>query len=408
MKFNTRLLHGREVNRYAFGGTQPAVAQSSAFACKDGEELEKIFNSKAPGFAYTRVSNPTVDAFERRVCELEGGMVAVACASGMAAVTTAILNTVSAGDELIAPRVLFGGTLEFFEELKNFGITVREVPELTAENIKAVFTDKTRAVFGEIVSNTYLDVVDVKAVADLAHAHGVPLIVDATTVTPYILRPIELGADIVVHSTSKYINGSGNSISGIIIDSGRFKWDFDRFRGLAPYRKLQRFAYVARLRGSLFRNLGGCLAPFNAFLNVMGMETLGLRMERICKNARALAEALDKLEGISVNYPGLESSPYYAIVRKQQQGNGGGILTIRAGSRERALKLMNALKYASLASNIGDLRTLVINVRPTIFRSLTDEDAAAVGVYDDTLRVSVGIEDPEDLIEDFTAAVKAL
>lgn len=404
MEFNTLLLRGKEVNRYAFGGTQPCISQSSTYAYQSAEDLEKVFNNRLPGFAYTRVSNPTVDAFERRVNELEGGLAALACSSGMAAVSTTLLNLLCSGDEIISSNALFGGTLEFFRELEKFGITTHLVDRMDVDSVAPLINDKTRVIFTEIVFNTSLDVVDVKALAELAHSHAIPLVVDATTVTPFILRPFTLGADIVVHSSSKYITGSGNAISGIIVDSGRFNWDFERFKALADYRKFQRYAFIARLRSSLWRNLGGCLSPFNAYLNVVGLETLGLRMERICHNAQALAQALEGADGLKVTYPGLSSSPYYELVQRQFNGLGGGIINLRAGSRERAFALMNKLKYASLATNIGDLRTLVIYPLTTIYQHIDPKSCARVGVYDDTLRISVGIEDERDLIADFSQA----
>ena len=214
------------------------------------------------------------------------------------------------------------------------------------------------------------------------------------------------GADIVIHSSSKYINGSGNAISGIIVDGGKFQWDKERYPAMKEYSKYGKFAYTARLRNDVWRNMGGCLAPMNAYLNILGLETLGIRMKALCNNALTLAKALEKLPGITVNYPGLESSPYKTLVDEQFGGLGGAILTIRAGSRENAFKLINSLKYALIATNIGDLRTLVIHPASTIYLHSTQEEQEHAGVYDDTIRISVGLEDVEDLIEDFTQAVK--
>lgn len=409
MEFNTKILHGKSVKRYPDGATIPPIAQVSAFSYDTAEDVEKIFNNRAPGYAYTRISNPTVDAFERRVCELEGGKAAVACASGMSAITLALMNILCAGDEVIAGSGLFGGTIDLFSDLKEFGITTKFVKHVTVEEIEPLVTDKTKVVFGEVIGNPALDVMDIKRVADFVHSRGIPLIVDSTTATPFIVRPFEYGADIIIHSSSKYINGGGNSISGIIIDSGAFNWDYTRYRGLEKYKMYGDFAYIAKLRNGIWRNMGGCLAPMNAFMNLVGMETLGLRMERICQNARTVAEALDKIDGVSVNYPALPGNPYEALVKEQLGGLGGGIITIRAGSKERAYRLMNALHYALNATNIGDSRTLVIHPASTIYIHSKKEQVEAAGVYDDTIRVSVGIEDTEDLVEDFTkAAFQAL
>lgn len=408
MDFNTKLLHGKAVQRYQDGATVPPITQVSAFSYETAEQVEKIFNNKAPGYAYTRISNPSVDAFERRICELENGKGAVACSSGMSAVTLSLLNILSEGDEIIAGSGLFGGTIDLFEDLEAFGITTKFVKHVTVEEIAPLVTEQTKVVFGEVIGNPALDVMDIKAVADFVHRKGIPLIVDSTTATPYLVRPFEYGADIVVHSSSKYINGGGNSISGVIIDSGTFKWDFTRYKGLEKYKKFGDFAYLAKLRNGIWRNMGGCLAPMNAFLNVVGMETMGLRMERICQNAFALSKAINELDGVSANYPLLSGNPYEELTLRQMNGLGGGILTIRAGSKESAYKIMNSLKYALNATNIGDARTLVIHPASTIYTHNTKEQMEAAGVYEDTIRVSVGIEDTKDLIEDFTSAIQNL
>lgn len=405
MEFTTKLLHGKSAKNFPNGATLPPISQVSAFSYESAEELEKVFSNKAPGFAYTRIGNPTVDAFERRICELEGGLAATACSSGMAAVTAALLNILQSGDEIIAGSGLFGGTIDLFHDLEAFGITARFVRHMTAEEIKEQITDKTKAIFGEVIGNPGLDVMDVESVAELAHSKGIPLIADSTTATPYLLNPLSHGADIVIHSSSKYINGSGNSVSGVIVDGGKFKWDFDKYPTLAKYKKFGNFAFSAALRNGIWRNMGGCLAPMNAYLNLIGIETLALRMDRICSNALALAETLEKTDGVSVNYPALESSPYHDLVQKQLGGKGGGIVTLRAGSKEAAFKLINSLKYALNATNIGDTKTLVIHPASTIYLHSTEEQKINAGVYDDTIRISVGIEDAADLIEDFTEAI---
>lgn len=408
MEFNTRLLHGGFGTDKTTGATLAPVYQVSAFAQESAEKLEAVFNNRAPGFAYTRISNPTVASFETRMNALEKGIGAVACSSGMAAVTMSLLNILESGDEVIAGAGLFGGTIDLFGDLKAFGITTRFVEHVTVEEISANITDRTKAVFAELIGNPGLEIVDIRAVSALCHEHGIPLILDSTTATPYLIRPFEFGADIVVHSTSKYINGGGNSISGVIIDSGKFKWDFDRYKGLAEYKKLGALAYLAKLRSGIWRNFGACLAPMNAFMNSVGMETLGLRMERCCENSLALAEFFRDCDGIEPNYPALDDNPYYELCKEQLGGKGGAILTIRAGSMERAFRLINALKLATNATNIGDVRTLVIHPSSTIYAHGSEEQKRHAGVFEDTIRISVGIEDKEDLIADFKQAVECL
>lgn len=406
--FDTRLLHGSGVPLYGNGATLPEISQSSAFAYDSPEKLEQVFAGRVPGFAYTRIGNPTVAAFEQRVNALEGGVGAVACASGMAAVTAALLNVLRAGDELVAANGLFGGTLNLLRELENYGITTRYVEDLTPDQIAPVLNEHTRAVFGELISNPALRVLDLPVLADFVHSRGLPLFVDSTTATPYLAAPLSLGADVVIHSSSKYINGSGDAVSGVIVDGGSFRWDPIRYPGLESYRKFGRFAYLSKLRNGLWQELGGCLAPMNAYLNVLGLETLGLRMERICSNAQALAAALSQIEGMQVAYPTLPGNPSYELVQRQFGGRGGGILTLRAGSREKAYSFIRSLKYARIATNIGDVRTLVIHPASTIYLHSTAEAMHAAGVYEDTIRVSVGIESAADLIADFTAAARSL
>lgn len=408
MEFSTKLLHGKSVKRFQDGATLPPITQVSAFSYESAEDLEKVFANKAPGFAYTRIGNPTVDAFEKRICELEGGLAATACSSGMSAITATLLNILQSGDEIIAGAGLFGGTIDLFRDLEAFGIKTKFVAHVSVSEIEDLISDKTKAIFGEVIGNPGLDVMDIQAVSKLAHENRIPLIVDATTATPYLINSIRYGADIVIHSSSKYINGSGNSVSGIIIDSGKFIWDPEKFPTLAKYKKFGNFAFSAGLRNGIWRNTGGCLAPMNAYLNIIGLETLGLRMQRICDNALALSKALKEIVGVSVNYPGLENNPYYPLVHSQLGGKGGGIVTLRVGSKERAYKLMNSLKYALKATNIGDTKTLVIHPASTIYLHSTEDERMGAGVYEDTLRISVGIEDAVDLIEDFTEAIKGL
>lgn len=408
VKFNTALLHQGFDGDAKTGSTLTPIYQVSAFAQESPERLEKVFRNQAPGFAYTRIGNPSVDSFEKRMAAMEGGIGAIACSSGMAAVTMALLNILEVGDEIIASSGLFGGTIDLFGDLARFGIVTRLVPHMTVDEVEAVITDRTKVVFAELIGNPGLEIVDIERIAQLAHDHGIPFLLDCTTATPYLVRSFDYGADIVIHSTSKYINGSGDAISGVIVDSGQFPWDLERYPGMKEYRKFGKFAYLAKLRNGLWRNVGCCLSPVNAFLNSIGMETLGLRMERLCSNALGLAEYLDTIDGVTVNYPALPKHPEYPLVQKYLGGQGGAILTIRVGSKERAFQLMNHLRFAINATNIGDVRTLVIHPSSTIYVHSDQERQELCGVYDDLIRISVGIEDLEDIIDDFHQAIEQI
>jgi O-acetylhomoserine (thiol)-lyase len=409
MKFNTSILHAGVDRSERYGATLPPIYQSSAFEQESALGLERIFENKAPGYCYTRVGNPTVTSFENRITKLEGGIASVACASGMAALFNAIMNIVQSGDEIISSASLYGGTIDLFRDLEAFGVTTRYVENNNWTQIEEAFSEKTRLVFAETIGNPRLDVTDIQELAALAHSHGVPLIVDNTTATAYLIRPLSLGADIVVNSSSKYINGSSNSISGVLTDGGKFKWDPDKYPLLAEYRKFGPMAYTAKLRNGLFRNTGACLSPQNAYLNQIGMETLGLRMERQCANAFALAKFISECyPDITVNYPGLSESPWNAIAQKELENGFGAILTIRVGSRERAFALIDTLKIPYKLSNIGDTKTLVIHPASTISLHSTEQQREEAGVFDDLIRISVGIEDVEDLEADFTQAIEAL
>ncbi len=405
MKFNTQVLHGKGTTTYADGSTLPPISQAVEYQYDSAEDLDKVFHHRMMGFAYTRVANPTVSALEQRVNELEGGIGAYALASGMAAIAEAILNIAATGDEIIVGSGVYGGTIELFKDLAELGITARYVEPFDAEHIEPLLNDKTRAVFGELIGNPSLAVADIPAIAELVHAHQVPLILDVTTATPFLTKALQLGADILIHSTTKYIAGSGQAIGGIIVDGGKFKWDYDKFKPLARYRKYGQMSYMVRLRTGLGENVGACMAPMNAYLTVLGLQTLGLRMDRICSNAQKLAEALTDLPVSQVRYPGLSTSPDHNLVERDLGGRAGGIITFRAGSRERAFAIINALKCITKATSLGDVRTLVLHPASTIFMNTTTEENALAGVFDDTIRISVGIEDAEDLIEDFRQAI---
>lgn len=409
MRFNTGLLHAGRQGSYDKGATQVPVYQSSAFAQESAERLEKIFAGTAPGFCYTRVANPTVTAFEERMTWLESGRASIAAASGMAAIFNGVCGMLTAGDEIIATTGLYGGTMDLFRDLEAFDIHVNYVDNIDAATLEQAVSEHTKLIFAETIGNPKLNVLDIRKAAEAAHAHGLPLMIDNTAATAYLIRPIALGADFVINSTSKYVNGSSNSISGVLTDAGTFRFDPEKYPALAPYRKYGPMAYTAKLRETLYRNTGASLAPMNAYLNLLGMETLGLRMERICQTAYRLAEWFAQCKEVAtVNYPGLSDSPWHATAKEQFEQKGyGGLLTIRLGTKQRAYETANRLQYATEVSNIGDARTLVLHPDSTIFAHNTPEEKIAAGVYEDQLRISVGLEDAEDLIEDFARALQA-
>lgn len=408
--FNTKALHSVHQEGEFFGSTEVPVFQTSAFAQESAEDLERIFAGVKPGFAYSRLGNPTVNNFERRMAKLEGGISATATASGSAAVALSLLNVLQSGDEILAPTGLYGGTFDFFRDLEPLRITVKYLDDFTPEAVDAAITEKTRVVYGETIGNPKLNVLDIPALAEVVHRHGLPLFIDNTTATPYLVNPLSLGADIVVHSTSKYINSNGSAISGVIVDGGSYLWTEEKFPALSEHLKFRKGAFTSRLRNSTWRNFGATCAPVTAYLNINGLETLGLRMARISENALALAEFFRGRDDIlEVNYPGLSSSPYRSIVSGElHKGYAGGILTIRVGSKERAFRVMNRLQYAMKVSNIGDTKTLVLHPASTIFAHSAPEFRERAGVFEDLIRISVGIEDAEDLVADFAGALDAV
>ena len=399
MNFATELLHEIPPDKLT-GSTTSPIYQTAAYYQESAEQMESIFKGRKAGFVYTRVGNPTIAAFERRLAALEHGIGAVAFASGMSAISMAILNILEAGDEIVSSSGLFGGTGALFKDLESFGIKVRYAVESTSDNFSSLLTDKTKLIYVETIGNPKLDVVDIKTLAELAHSVGIPLFVDSTVTTPYLVRPLELGADVVIHSTSKMINGGGNSIGGVVICGSKIKWSSDKFPKLKEYEKFGAMGFLLRLRQRMLMNFGGCAAPLNIYLTSVGLDTLELRMERSCSNALTLAEFLNS-NGVQVNYLGLPDNPYHNLAKTQFNNHFGTMFTLKLGTKEAAFKLINHLKYALNVSNIGDSRTLVVHPASTIFLSATDQEKAQAGVTDDLVRVSVGLESPVDLLEDF-------
>lgn len=405
MRFTTRLLHDHFAPDTVTGATTQPIYQTSAYYQATAEDMEKIFAGRKPGFVYTRVSNPTIACFEQRINALEGGVGAVACASGMAAITQAVLNVVSSKDEIVASGGLYGGTSSIFRDLDSYGIRVRYTADSTIEAFAACLTDNSRLIYVETIGNPKLDVPDLAALAALAHEHQIPLFVDNTVTTPYLVQPLSLGADVVIHSTSKAINGNGNSIGGIVVSGGKFIWDPIRFPKFHDF-PFGSMSFIIRMRMRMTTDYGGCMAPFNAYLTGIGLDTLALRLDRICSNAQVLADFCAQQGGVTVNYPGLPDSPAHKLAEKQFGGYYGAMLTLKLGTKEKAFRFINELHYALNVSNIGDARTLVIHPWSTIFAHSGAVEKANAGVTEDLVRVSVGIEDPEDLLEDFGQALK--
>lgn len=409
LHFDSLLIHGG-MEAGPAGSTSVPIVQSSSFAYGSAEELEDVFRGRAVGQVYTRLGNPTTEALEKRLALLEGGGAALATASGMAAITTAVLTILRAGDEILSSSSLFGGTFSLFRDtLSNYGITVRFVDPLDLNGMRNAITERTRLLFVETIGNPKLDVPDIPALASIAHEAGLPLLVDATVTTPYLATGAQLDADIVVHSTSKYINGTGTTIGGVIVDRGVFNWNSPRFPHFEAFHKRYRqFAFTARARKLVHKDVGACAAPFNSYLLTEGLQTLALRMERHCSNALDLARFLDGHPKVAwVSYPGLPDSPQHGVATRLYGGRYGGLLTFGTGDKATAFKVINALRLAKNLANIGDAKTLVIHPASTICADYTTAEKQLMGVTEDLIRVSTGIEDPRDIVEDFRRALDA-
>lgn len=398
------------------------IYQTAAYAFDNTQHGADLFDLKVPGNIYTRIMNPTNDVLEQRIAALEGGIAALTLASGMAAITYAIQTVAESGDNIVSVNKLYGGTYNLFAHtFPKQGIEVRMAPHDDIDALAALIDDNTKAVFCESIGNPLGNIVDIKALADVAHAQGVPLIVDNTVATPVLLRPIELGADIVVQSLTKYINGHGNTIGGAIIDSGNFPWaeHAQRFsvlntpdpsyHGVVYTEALGPAAYIGRARVVPLRNTGAALAPMNAFLILQGLETLSLRMQRHCENAQAAAEFLHQHDQVEwVSYAGLPSSPDYALAQRQLNGKASGILSFGIkGGQQAGAKFIDALQLITRLVNIGDVKSLACHPASTTHRQLNDDELVAAGVSRDMVRLSIGIEHIDDIISDLTQALAA-
>ena len=399
------------------------IVQSTTYRYESSEHLGKLFDLAADGHMYTRISNPTFAATEEKIAALEGGVGAMLVSSGQAANLIALLNIAKAGDNVISASAIYGGTVNLFAvTLKKMGIEVRFVEStLSDEEILGKFDDRTRAVFGETVANPALEILDIERFARLAHQNGVPLIVDNTFATPVLCRPFEFGADIVTHSTTKYMDGHACAVGGVIVDSGKFDWEKggkypeltepdDSYHGVTYTRDFGKAAYITKARVQLLRDLGSTPAPMNAWLLNLGLETLHLRMERHCENARFVAEKLLSHPMISwVNCPMLPSDPQYDKCMKYMPEGCCGVLSFGVkGGKENAMRFMDALRLAKIVVHVADARTCVLHPASTTHRQLTDEQLVAAGVGADLVRMSIGIEAKEDIWEDIEQALASL
>lgn len=420
-QFNTVAVHGgQDVDPTTKSRAVP-IYQTTSYLFDDADHAARLFGLQEFGNIYSRIMNPTVDVLEKRIAALEGGAAALCLSSGQAAETLAILTLANAGDEIVSTTSLYGGTYNLFHyTLPKLGITVRFVDAEDEAGLRAAINDKTKAVYTETVGNPKLDIIDIEKLAKIAHEHGLPLIIDNTTPSPALVRPIEHGADIVVHSLTKFIGGHGTSIGGIIVDAGKFDWKASgrfpgfttpdpSYHGLVYADAFGPLAFILKCRVEGLRDMGACLAPFNAFLILQGAETLHLRMERHSQNALAVAEFLSKHPQVeSVNYAGLASSPYHSRVQKYMPNGAGALVTFNIrGGFEAGKKFINSTKLFSLLANIGDAKSLVIHPASTTHSQLSQEEQASTGVTPGLIRLSVGIEDIRDIIADIAQALKA-
>ncbi|MGQ4681383.1 homocysteine synthase [Paenibacillus polymyxa] len=421
LSFETLAVHaGQEIDPNTFARAVP-LYQTTSYGFRDAEHAADLFSLKEFGNIYTRLMNPTTDVFEQRIAALEGGAGALATASGMAAISFSILNIAGAGDEIVSASSLYGGTYNLFSTtLPKLGIKVHFVDSDDPENFRQAITDKTKAIFAETIGNPQGNVLDVEAVAAIAHEYGIPLIVDNTFPSPYLLRPIEYGADIVVHSATKFIGGHGTSLGGVIVDSGKFDWKASgRFPGLTEpdpsyhgviyTEAVGPIAYIIKARVQLLRDLGAAISPFNSWLLLQGLETLHLRLERHSQNALKVAQYLECHKDVEwVSYSGLPSHPSYELAQKYLPKGQGAILTfgIKGGSQAGSKLIANVKLFSHLA-NVGDSKSLIIHPASTTHQQLSAEEQVAAGVKPELLRLSVGTEAIDDILYDLEQAIAA-
>jgi len=419
--FGTLAVHaGQSVDPATHSRAVP-IYQTTSFLFDDADHAARLFALEEFGNIYSRIMNPTVDVLEKRVAALEGGAAGLALSSGQAAETLALLTLARAGDEVISTTSLYGGTYNLFHHtLPRLGITVKFAESADLEGVRKLVTARTRAAFTEMIGNPKLDLPDLEKLATIAHENGLPLIVDNTSASPALCRPLAHGADVVVNSATKFLGGHGNSIGGVLVDGGKFDWAASgRFReftepdpsyhGIRYSEKFGPLSFIVKARVQGLRDTGACLSPFNAFLILQGIETLHLRMQRHSENALAVAGHLRKHPRVEyVNYPGLETSPYYRLARKYLPDGAGALLTFGIrGGYAAGKRFINSVKLFSLLANIGDAKSLVIHPASTTHQQLTEEEQRSTGVTPDLVRLSVGIEDVRDILADLDQALAA-
>lgn len=416
-KFDTLQVHGGHMPDAASLSRAVPIYQSTSFVFEDSAHAASLFDLSRKGNVYTRIGNPTTEVLENRVTLLEGGVGSVATASGTAAILYSIFNIAGAGDEIISSRALYGGTTHLFEStIRNMGIQVNFVNINDPREIKGCITKRTKAIYTETVGNPMNAVADLEMIAEMAHDHGIPLIVDNTVTTPYLLKPFEHGADVVVHSLTKFMGGHGISIGGIVTDSGKGNWDaFKRLtkpdpdlNGLNFSQSYGNAAYIARMRTVVLRDTGACMSPFNAFTILLGIETLSLRMARHCDNAMKVAKFLDSHPMVQwVNYPGLKTHPDHDLAERYLKNGFGAIISFGPkGGYETARNTVDRVRLISHLANIGDAKTLIIHPASTTHQQLNAQQQKASGIVPEMIRLSIGIEDPDDIISDLDQALK--
>ena len=418
--FNTRALHAGYVPEPTTGARAVPIYQSTSFVFEDSDHAAALFALQKFGNIYTRIMNPTTAVLEERVASLENGAAALAMSSGQAAQFIAVSSLLEAGDEMVSAVTLYGGTYTQFDvSFRKLGIQVKFVEPDNPENFRQALTSKTRCLYGETVSNPRGNVLDLEAVAAIAHQHKIPLVIDNTFASPYLCRPIDFGADIVVHSLTKFMGGHGTSIGGIIVDSGKFPWKEGHFpqlnqpsrsyHGLVFTETFGNIAYIIKARVEGLRDMGPCMSPFNAFLFLQGIETLGMRMERHVSNALATARFLESHRLVSwVKYPGLASSPYFELGQKYLPKGAGAIFSFGIkGGYQAGRRFIDSLKLFSHLANVGDARSLVIHPASTTHQQLSASEQEAAGVTPDMVRLSIGLEDLEDILWDLDQTLES-
>ncbi|SET93607.1 O-acetylhomoserine (thiol)-lyase [Salinibacillus kushneri] len=411
-------LHGGQEPDPTTGSRAVPIYQTTSYAFRDTEHAQNLFGLQEEGNIYSRIMNPTVDVFEKRLSLLEGGTNAVGLSSGMAAISLSIFNLARAGDEIVAATDLYGGTFNLFSNtLPKYGIDVKFVDPKNPDNFKEAITSKTKAIFAETIGNPSLHVLDIEAVANIAHENDIPLLIDNTFATPYSCRPIEYGADVVIHSATKWIGGHGTVIGGVVVDGGSFDWNNDKFPDFVEpdpsyhnlrFAELEGAAFGTKLRVQLLRDFGPCLSPQNAFQFLQGLETLHLRVPKHNENALEVAKFLENHQDVEwVSHPGLTSHPSHALAQKYfDQGAGSIVVFGIKGDREDGRKVVDNVELWSHLANVGDAKSLIIHPASTTHQQLSADELKQAGVTEEFIRLSVGLESTKDLIEDLDQAIK--